>query len=39
MQITIYDGDLSAEAEVLFSEEERIWVAKIDWEKLKRGTS
>ena len=31
MKIIVYDDELSAEAEVVFSEEENIWVAKIDW--------
>ena len=30
------DNELSADAEVIFSDEEGIWVAKIDWEKIRR---
>lgn len=29
------DGGLTTSGIVLFSEEERIWVAKIDWDKLQ----
>jgi hypothetical protein len=37
LKVIVYDDDeLSADAEVMFSEEERIWVAKIDWSKIKR---
>ena len=38
MKIIVYDDDeLTANAEVVFSEEEKIWVAIIDWEKIKHG--
>jgi hypothetical protein len=36
MKITVYDDELSADAEVDFSEEEKIWVAKIDWSQIRR---
>jgi hypothetical protein len=37
MKIIVHDDDeLSADAEVMFSEEEKIWVAKIDWSKIQR---
>lgn len=37
MNIIVHDDDeLSANAEVVFSEEEKIWVAVIDWTKMKR---
>jgi hypothetical protein len=36
MALVVYDDDLSADAEVIFSEEENIWVAKIDWSKIIR---
>jgi len=37
MKIIVHDDDeLSADAEAIFSEEEKIWVAKIDWSKIKR---
>jgi len=36
MPVIVYDDDLSADAEVIFSDEENIWVAKIDWSKIRR---
>jgi len=36
MLVVVYDDELSASAEVTFSEEEKIWVAKIDWAQIKR---
>lgn len=34
MRIIVHDDELSAEGEVVFSEEERVWVVKIDWGKI-----
>jgi len=37
LKVIAYDDDeLSAIAEVIFSEDENIWVAKIDWSKIQR---
>ena len=37
LKVVIYDNDeLSAIGEVVFSEEEQIWVARIDWSQIKR---
>ena len=35
MPVVVYDDELSANAEVTFSEEEKIWVAKIDWAQIR----
>lgn len=37
LKVIVYDDDeLSANAEVVFSEEEQIWVAAIDWSQIRR---
>ena len=36
MLVILYDDELSVDGEVTFSDEEKIWVAKIDWTKIKR---
>ena len=36
MPVIVYDDELSTSAEVIFSEEEKIWVAKIDWAQIGR---
>jgi hypothetical protein len=36
MPVVVYDDELSTSAEVIFSEEEKIWVAKIDWAQIGR---
>jgi len=36
MLVIVYDDELSANAEVTFSKEEKIWVAKIDWAQIGR---
>jgi len=33
--IVVYDDELSTSAEVSFSEEEKIWVAKVDWAQIR----
>jgi hypothetical protein len=35
IKLIVQNGELSAEGEVMFSEEERIWVAKIDWRRFE----
>jgi hypothetical protein len=35
LELTLYDEDLEVEGEVLFSPEEHIWVAVIDWEAIR----
>ena len=35
MEIEVHDFDLSADAIVRFSDIEKIWVAEIDWEKIR----
>jgi hypothetical protein len=36
MHIVVADDDLEADGELVFSPEERIWVAKIDWNAIRR---
>lgn len=36
LRITITDEDLEADAEVVYSTDEHIWVAKIDWDAIRR---
>jgi hypothetical protein len=35
LRVTIHDADLEADAEVVFSADEHIWVAKIDWKAIR----
>lgn len=35
LRVTLYDDDLEADGEVVFSAEEHIWVAKIDWNAIR----
>jgi hypothetical protein len=36
LRVIVHDEELEAEAEVEFSPEEHIWVAKIDWKVTRR---
>jgi hypothetical protein len=36
MKVIVKGDDLSADAEVKFSNEEQIWVAEINWAQIKR---
>jgi hypothetical protein len=36
LRVTIHDEELEADAEVIFSPDEHIWVAKIDWNAIRR---
>jgi hypothetical protein len=39
LRIIVNDNEgLEADAEVVYSEEEHIWVAKIDWDAIRRTT-
>lgn len=35
LHITVHDEELETDGEVLFSADERIWVAKIDWDAMR----
>ena len=35
LRITLHDEDLEADGEVVFSQDEHIWVAKIDWNAIR----
>ncbi len=34
LELTLYDEDLEVEGKVLFSSEEHLWVAAIDWKAI-----
>jgi hypothetical protein len=36
LRIIASDGELEADAEVMYSNDEHIWVAKIDWNAIRR---
>jgi hypothetical protein len=36
LRIVVTDQELEADAEVMFSPDEHIWVAKIDWNAIRR---
>jgi hypothetical protein len=36
LRIVASDGELEADGEVVYSTEEHIWVAKIDWKAIRR---
>jgi hypothetical protein len=36
LRVTLHDDDLQADGVVTYSAEEHIWVAKIDWNALRR---
>jgi len=38
LHVIVSDDELEADGEVLFSPEEHIWVAKIDWNAIRRHT-
>jgi len=35
MQLIVYDEELEAEAQVHYSSEEQLWVARIDWTQIR----
>ena len=35
IELTLYDEDLEVEGRTSFSEEERVWVAVIDWKAIR----
>jgi len=35
LRVTIHDDELEADGEVLYSSDESIWVAKIDWNAIR----
>jgi hypothetical protein len=35
LELTLYDEDLEVEGKVLFSSEEHLWVAAIDWKAIR----
>jgi hypothetical protein len=35
LELTLYDEDLEVEGKVLFSPEEHLWVAAIDWKAIR----
>ncbi len=36
LKVNLHDEELEAEGEVHYSGEERIWVAKIDWQSIRQ---
>jgi hypothetical protein len=36
LRIVVTDGELEADGEVMYSNDEHIWVAKIDWNAIRR---
>jgi hypothetical protein len=36
LRVIVRDDDLEADAEVMYSNDEHIWVAKIDWNAIRR---
>lgn len=38
LRIVVHDEELEADGEVVYSDAERIWVAKIDWNALRSVT-
>ncbi len=35
LKVGLHDEEMEVEGEILYSVEERIWVAKIDWEAIR----
>jgi hypothetical protein len=35
LRVIVHDDDLEADGEVVFSADEKIWVAKIDWKAIR----
>ena len=38
LRVIVHDEELEADAEVMLSPEEHLWVAKIDWNAIRRLT-
>ncbi|MBY0458263.1 MAG: hypothetical protein K2V38_13060 [Gemmataceae bacterium] len=36
LRVTLHDEELEADGEVAYSTDEHIWVAKIDWDAIRR---
>jgi len=36
LSVIVHDEELEADGEVVYSEDERIWVAKTDWDAIRR---
>ena len=36
LEITLHDEELQAEGKVQYSDEERIWVARVDWGAIRQ---
>ncbi|MBN9118320.1 MAG: hypothetical protein J0I06_04020 [Planctomycetes bacterium] len=36
LRIIVSDGELEADGEVMYSTDEHVWVAKIDWNAIRR---
>ena len=36
LEVTLHDDELQVEGKVQYSDEERIWVASVDWERFAR---
>ena len=36
LHVIVQDDDLEADGEVMYSDEEHIWVAKIDWKAIRK---
>jgi hypothetical protein len=39
LMVLVHDEELEADGEVRYSADERIWVAQIDWDAVRRITS
>jgi hypothetical protein len=39
LEVILHDEDVETEGEVHYSDEERIWVARIDWESIRQTSS
>jgi hypothetical protein len=38
LEIVVYSEELEADARVFFANDEALWVAEIDWNKIRRGS-
>jgi hypothetical protein len=36
LEVTLHDEELQAEGKVQYSDEERIWVARVDWGAIRQ---
>jgi hypothetical protein len=36
LEVTLHDKDVQAEGKVQYSDEERIWVARVDWRAIRQ---